>query len=115
LITTFKESSSLSSNGYNNTWTHYYTVTIPVCDCSTYRPSNNRGYGAMTYGGGNFGFSSSKKNITQTEQGQSTRYLSSFDISVDFDRENDLFSRMQKAFNNLKTYCPVITKPKEAF
>jgi hypothetical protein len=115
LITTFKESSSLSANGYNNSWTHYYSVTIPVCDCSTYRPSNNRGYGAMTYGGGNFGFSSSKKNITQTEQGQSARYLSSFDISVDFDRENDLFGRMQKAFNNLKTYCPVVNKPKEAF
>ncbi|RZK05200.1 MAG: hypothetical protein EOO46_16015 [Flavobacterium sp.] len=115
MIINFKETSSLRAYGNDNTWTHYYTVTVPICECSFYRPSNNRGVGAMTYGGGNFGFSSSRKSITKTEQGRSTEYASSFDISIDFDRENDLFNRLQKAFNTLKTYCPTQVRPKEAF
>lgn len=107
LIINFKETSSMRAYGYDNTWTHYYIVTVPICECSSFRPSNNQG--------GNLGFSTSVKNITKVEQGRSTDYISSFDISIDSGRENDLINRLQKAFNNLKTYCPTQAKPKEVF
>lgn len=115
LIVTFNETSSLKANGYNNSWASSYTVTIPTCDCYTLRPNNNRGVGSMSYGGGNFGFSSSQKNIYQVDQNNRSSNLQKFNINIDLDRETDIFNRLQKAFTNLKSYCPTISKPKEAF
>jgi hypothetical protein len=87
------------------------TVTIPICDCYVGEiTSNNRN----DFSGSNYRFYSQKENILQ-EDWSGQRTIDFMNLKVSFNKEEDLFTRMQKAFKNLKSYCPSPTKQKEIF
>lgn len=80
-------------------------VTVPICNANLYGNSTFGGESHFT----NCGFYSPHKNIIN-----SYGYISDFAFNIDFDREQDLFERIKKAFENLKSYCLVSTT-KETF
>ena len=81
------------------------TVQVPICEVNISRNSNS-GYNSSE---GNLRFSSSYKNI-MTAYGNVTV----FTINIDFAGEENLESRILKAFANLKSYCKAAQK-KETF
>jgi len=96
---------------YNNDFNEVFTITIPVCECenghiSIFYPNK--------FTSCNYSFSSPKENIIKTFNGKSIS-LESINLEINLKKEDDLFKRLQKAFKNLKSYCPTITKRNEKF
>ncbi|MBX2963693.1 MAG: hypothetical protein KF687_14365 [Cyclobacteriaceae bacterium] len=87
------------------------TVKIPICECYIGEVGS---LSSNDFSGCNFRFYSQKENIT-AEDWQGRRTLDFINLKIDFHKEDDLFNRLQKAFKNLKTYCPTVTKKKETF
>lgn len=87
------------------------TVTIPLCEC--YIGEVGTIY-QNDFSGCNYRFYSQKENIVKDDW-QGRRTVDFINLKINFNKEDDLFTRLQKAFKNLKSYCPVVAKPKEAF
>jgi hypothetical protein len=84
---------------------------IPICECSVDKLTT--GYSSV-YTDNNYQFYSSKENIVSSSSYGSNNN-SQLALKVNFHKEDNLFERMQKAFKNLKSYCPVVQKQKETF
>jgi len=108
---------SFTFSGFNLVIQYYditsriVTVTIPVCECYigeiTATNSND-------FSGCNYRFFSPKENLVINDW-QGTRNIDFINLKINFKKEDDLFTRMQKAFKNVKSYCPNTTKQKEIF
>ena len=84
---------------------------IPICECSIDKLSTSY---SSVYTDNNYSFYSSKENIvSSTSYGSNNK--SQLALKINFNKEDNLFERLQKAFKNLKSYCPVVQKQKETF
>lgn len=80
-------------------------VYIPICEC-TYAKNNS----SMNNEWNTFIFYSRFKKI-KSSKGE----LSEFALNIDYSKEDDLGSRLVKAFMNLKSYCQSSPNNKETF
>lgn len=93
---------------YYNAYNDLIQVIIPVCECNMSNKIYNDYFNSTTYE--NYSFFSKEELITI--RGNQTK---KFYIKLNFDKEDNLYSRLQKAFNSLKEDCPKKIKEKEAF
>ncbi len=93
---------------YYNAYNDLIQVVIPICECNTSNNIYNDYFNSTTYE--NYSFFSKEELITI--RGNQTK---KFYIKLNFDKEDNLYSRLQKAFNSLKEDCPKKTKEKEVF
>lgn len=87
------------------------TITIPICDCYIRVDNKIKYYNNHA----KLIISSAYKNIKNYSSYNGNNYYKLIGLSIDFDREENLFNRFDKAFTNLKYFCPKQSTSSEKF
>ncbi len=96
-----------------NTYQFTNRVIVPLCKVWVTQPF--RSYGNNMPNECTIEFRSALKIIEDYNSYSGTQYINSIQLKVEMERESDLFTRLKKAVNVLKEYCPEDSKPAEPY
>lgn len=96
-----------------STYSANYKVKVPLCKATIRQPF--RSYGNNMSNQCTIQFSTPIKIIEEYNTYSGMRYTNSIQLKVDLEREENLFNRLKKSLNNLKSYCPQNAGAKEIY